>query len=558
MDRPTRVRFWVIASCMLMGIILYVDRYAFGIAQPYIRQELNLNKTDFSYALSAFFWFYAIGQMPAGWLSDRFGPRLLLTSYILVWSFFAATVGFAGSLVSLCLARAAFGLGQAGAFPTASAIVGRWIPQAQRGKASSFVALGGRIGGAIVPIVSAILLVVFLPSDQSYELEPRQILQPKEIAKTIAENRGDKDDFKPYLSRIDEYLEHVAVREDVAINTKRILSVAFNEIINDPAFYSREAFEELGSMDRFATEQIERIRSGQSLAARDSQRLNRHLMEAVFPVGIEGIYVASWRPVIFLFAGLGLFGALITWLILRNHPSEHPRVNEAELRYITGTNGASRPAGNLPVQAILRCRSVWLSALSQFCVNIGWLFIVTWFIEYLMEEHHVAMAERSEMIALPLMVGFVGMLVGGVATDRLSKRVGLRFGRSIPWAGAMLVAAVCFLVCPVLNDAWAITWAMAIVALSVDFSVPSMWAFTQDVGGDYVGVVLGFGNMFGNFGAAVSPILLAEVQESYSWNVMFIICGGFFIVASIAAFFVDASKPIRGLPATDCNADLAA
>ena len=469
MDRPTRVRFWVIASCMLMGIILYVDRYAFGIAQPYIRQELDLSKTDFSYALSAFFWFYAIGQMPAGWLSDRFGPRLLLTSYILVWSFFAATVGLAGSLVMLCLARAAFGLGQAGAFPTASAIVGRWIPKAQRGKASSFVALGGRIGGAIVPIVSAILLVAFLPSDQGYELEPRQILQPTEVAKTIAENREFKEGSKPYLSRIDEYVGQVAAKEEADILTKRILSVAFNQIINDPAFYQNEAFDELGSLDRFATEQLELIRKGQTLVVRDSQRLNRHLLEAVFPVGIEGLYVASWRPVIFLFAGLGVFGALITWLFLRNHPSEHPRVNEAELRYITGTNEASKPAGNLPVRAIVRCRSVWLSALSQFCVNIGWLFIVTWFIEYLMEEHHVAMAERSEMIALPLMVGFVGMLVGGVATDRLSKQIGLRFGRSIPWAGAMLVAAICFLICPVLDDAWAITWAMAVVALSVDF-----------------------------------------------------------------------------------------
>jgi len=109
-----------------------------------------------------------------------------------------------------------------------------------------------------------------------------------------------------------------------------------------------------------------------------------------------------------------------------------------------------------------------------------------------------------------------------------------------------------------LNDAWAITWAMAVVALSVDFSLPSMWAFTQDVGGDYVGVVLGFGNMFGNFGAAVSPILVAGVQESYSWNVMFITCGGFFIIAAIAAFFVDASKPIKGLPATDRNGPSAA
>ena len=161
-----------------------------------------------------------------------------------------------------------------------------------------------------------------------------------------------------------------------------------------------------------------------------------------------------------------------------------------------------------------------------------------------MEEHHVAMAERSDMIAVPLMVGFIGMLFGGVATDRLSKLVGLRFGRALPWTFAMLIAAVCFFICPFLDNPWAITWAMALVALSVDFSVPSMWAFTQDVGGRYVGVVLGFGNMFGNIGAAVSPILLAYVQESYGWDTMFVLCGAAFIVAAVAAFFVDASKPI--------------
>ena len=86
---------------------------------------------------------------------------------------------------------------------------------------------------------------------------------------------------------------------------------------------------------------------------------------------------------------------------------------------------------------------------------------------------------------------------------------------------------------------------MAVIALSVDFSVPSMWAFTQDVGGPYVGVVLGFGNMFGNFGAAVSPILLAKIQESYGWDAMFQLCGVMFLLAAVAAYFVDASKPIQ-------------
>tara|TARA_Y100001934_G_scaffold29015_1_gene31812 strand:- start:151 stop:1788 length:1638 start_codon:yes stop_codon:yes gene_type:complete len=528
---------------MLMGIILYVDRYAFSIAQPYIRQELGLTKSDFSYALSAFFWFYAIGQMPAGWLSDRFGPRLLLTSYIVVWSFFAATVGLAGSLLSLCLARAAFGLGQAGAFPTASAIVGRWMPQEQRGKASSFVALGGRIGGAIVPIISAMLLVAFLPPNQSYELEPQQLLNASEIVESLTISTDDKTATKAHFRRIQSYIPQETDIE-TNDNVDVLLTQIFNEIINDPEFFNEDAFNEIGSMDRFAQAQIDKLRNGEGLAVRDSQRMNRHLLESIYPVGIEGLYVASWRPVIFMLAALGIVAALLLWFVLRDYPHQHPRVNPKELEYIVGSDTKPPTVESLPVRQLLRCRSMWTSALSQFCVNIGWLFIVTWFVEFLMEEHHVAMAERSDMIAVPLMVGFIGMLFGGVATDRLSKLVGLRFGRALPWTFAMLIAAVCFFICPFLDNPWAITWAMALVALSVDFSVPSMWAFTQDVGGRYVGVVLGFGNMFGNIGAAVSPILLAYVQESYGWDTMFVLCGAAFIVAAVAAFFVDASKPI--------------
>lgn len=543
MNKPTKVRYLVIAACMLMGVILYVDRYAFGIAQPYIRQELGLTKADFSYAVSAFFWFYAIGQMPAGWLSDRFGPRLLLASYILVWSLFAATVGLAGSFIMLCLARAAFGLGQAGAFPTASAVVSRWMPAKQRGKASGFVALGGRIGGAVVPIVSAALLVAFLPANQNYTLAPQQVLDAKAInTELLASNTPDSDSAE-YFGYIDQRLREVL--EKGPHHTKVELATGLNALITDPDFFDPSLFDSLKSLDKFAAKQIERMQRGVTLTQREAERMNRHLLESVFPTGVEGLYVASWRPVLFLFAGLGLIGALVVWVVLRDYPSEHPRVNQAELELIGNGADVAESPPTLPVKAMLRCRSIWLSALSQFCVNIGWLFIVTWFIEYLMEEHQVAMSERSDMIALPLLVGFIGMILGGIATDRLARRIGLRYGRALPWFAAMLVAAGCFIICPYLTDPWAVTWAMALVALSVDFSVPSMWAFTQDVGGRYVGVVLGFGNMFGNFGAAVSPVLLAVVQEHYGWNAMFQMCGVIFLVAAVAALFVDASIKIE-------------
>lgn len=544
MIKPSNTRYFVIAACMLMGIILYVDRYAFGIAQPYIRQELGLSKADFSYAVSAFFWFYAIGQMPAGWLSDKFGPRLLLTSYILIWSFFAATVGLAGSLVVLCFARAAFGLGQAGAFPTASAVVGRWIPPAQRGKASGFVALGGRIGGAIVPILSAMLLVAFLPESQVYTLSTEQILQLEPLKVKLELDKPKENQIPAPVAYISRQLISGSDIKTADL-TRQELALGFSRLINDDKFFDATAFDSIKSLDKFATTQIARLKSGATISGRHSQRLNRHLLEAVFPEEIEGLYVASWRPVLFLFAGIGLVGSLVVWLVLRDYPEQHPFVNESELRLIGMNKERDNTAAKLPLGKILKSRSVWMSALSQFCVNIGWLFIVTWFVEYLMEVHQVSMSERSDMIAIPLMVGFVGMLIGGAATDKLARVIGLRFGRAVPWSAAMVVAAVCFLACPLLDNPWSITWAMALIALSVDFSVPSMWAFTQDVGGSYVGVVLGFGNMFGNFGAAVSPILLAKVQETYGWDAMFQLCGAMFLLAAVAAFFVDASKPIQ-------------
>ena len=125
-------RYAIIAVCMLMGVLLYIDRLSFSVAEPYIRQDLGLTKIQTGYCISAFFWFYALGQMPAGWLTDRFGPRLMLPMYIMVWSFFTAMIGMVTGLAMLLAMRGAFGLGQAGAFPTGSNVIGRWIPAAGR------------------------------------------------------------------------------------------------------------------------------------------------------------------------------------------------------------------------------------------------------------------------------------------------------------------------------------------------------------------------------------------------------------------------------------------
>jgi MFS family permease len=63
---------------------------------------------------------YAVGQIPGGWLADRFGPKKVLLAIVSFWSLMTAMTARTSGLRSLFMVRFAFGLGEAGAFPTAA------------------------------------------------------------------------------------------------------------------------------------------------------------------------------------------------------------------------------------------------------------------------------------------------------------------------------------------------------------------------------------------------------------------------------------------------------
>src|SRR3954468_4340841 len=125
--RPTNIRFVTAGVLTVMACLLYLDRYAVGIAAERMRVDLAMTQAQISWFLSAFFLGYALGQVPAGWLSDRFGPRLMLTFYILLWSFFTGWMGLAVSLAMLLALRLGSGLAQAGAYPTGASVISKWV-----------------------------------------------------------------------------------------------------------------------------------------------------------------------------------------------------------------------------------------------------------------------------------------------------------------------------------------------------------------------------------------------------------------------------------------------
>jgi nitrate/nitrite transporter NarK len=102
-----------------------------------------------------------------------------------------------------------------------------------------------------------------------------------------------------------------------------------------------------------------------------------------------------------------------------------------------------------------------------------------------------------------------------------------------------------FLVCLLPLPAWGFVIVFSVVALATDLGVGAAWAFQQDVGGRHVGSVLGWGNMWGNFGAAVSPPLLNWVVRRAGWDAAFLACAAAFLISALASIGIDATKPIE-------------
>ena len=92
--------------------------------------------SETSFLIGAFFYTYAVGQIAGGYLSDRYGTRLMLSLYLLIWSILTGVTGLATGFFVLVMLRFGCGLFEAGAYPACAGLIRRWFPYERRGLAS--------------------------------------------------------------------------------------------------------------------------------------------------------------------------------------------------------------------------------------------------------------------------------------------------------------------------------------------------------------------------------------------------------------------------------------
>src|ERR1700691_4652241 len=80
-----RVRYFLAFWLFILSAVAFLDRTNISIAGLQISHEYSFDNQALGWIFSSFLIGYAGLQIPAGWLSSRFGPRKVLTIGVLSW-----------------------------------------------------------------------------------------------------------------------------------------------------------------------------------------------------------------------------------------------------------------------------------------------------------------------------------------------------------------------------------------------------------------------------------------------------------------------------------------
>ncbi|QTQ07924.1 MFS transporter [Macrococcoides canis] len=160
-QKASKVRWMFALMFFLIGVIAYMDRANISyIAQP-MMEDLNMNKTQFGMLASVFAAGYALMQVPAGIMAEKFGPKKMLTFALVWWSAFTILTGVVRNHGLLYAMRFLFGVGEGPMYPSNAVFNTYWFAKSEKGRASSALLAGSYFGPVIAPFVTIAIYQAF-------------------------------------------------------------------------------------------------------------------------------------------------------------------------------------------------------------------------------------------------------------------------------------------------------------------------------------------------------------------------------------------------------------
>jgi MFS transporter, ACS family, glucarate transporter len=157
-------RWFLVFWLFVLSAVAFLDRVNISIAGSSIAADYRLTNQQLGWVFSSFLLGYALFQTAGGWLSDKLGPRRVLTVGVVWWGIFTALTAVVPSqmrsaLLVFVAIRFLLGAGEAVIYPASNQFVSWWIPTQERGIANGIIFAGVGVGAGITP--PAISYVMF-------------------------------------------------------------------------------------------------------------------------------------------------------------------------------------------------------------------------------------------------------------------------------------------------------------------------------------------------------------------------------------------------------------
>lgn len=264
-----------------------------------------------------------------------------------------------------------------------------------------------------------------------------------------------------------------------------------------------------------------------------------HLSGGLTPILVA--YMATflhWRTIFIVFGFVGAVWAASWYLWFRDEPRDHKSVSAAERDLIESTRGL--PASHAGSWGdVFRTRSLFPLCLQYVANTYGFYFFITWLPTYLSKARGLEKAELAIFAGMPLLLSVIADITGGMTTDALTKRFGMRVGRCGVGGVGYLVAAVAMMSSTLVGDGRLAGFLIAIGGAASMFTLAPAWATAIELGGANSAVLSATMNTAGQIGGILSPIVLAYIVDRLgNWSMPLQILAGLYLIASICWIFI--------------------
>jgi len=156
---PKRIQ--LIAYSTLAVIICYIDRVNISVAIIPMQEQFGWSDSQVGFIFSSFYIGYMLTMALGGYLSDKFGGKLVLGYGVVMWSIFTILTPLAAhnGFFALFIMRVLMGIGEGVTFPAWQSLYARWIPFKERTRAIAFTNSGISIGTIIGYIGTQMIII---------------------------------------------------------------------------------------------------------------------------------------------------------------------------------------------------------------------------------------------------------------------------------------------------------------------------------------------------------------------------------------------------------------